>query len=65
MSKITVIINPKNGEVQYQVEGVVGSSCTDLTSALLRDKEVVEQRLTAEYTDVAELPDYIHTPEGE
>jgi hypothetical protein len=65
MAKVLVTINPKTGEVQYQVEGVVGGTCTDITRLLTQHNEVVEQRLTAEFCEPETLPDYITNPEGE
>lgn len=65
MAKVKVQINPKTGEVQYEVEGVLGGGCTDITKLLTQHNEVVEQRLTSEFCAPETLPDYVTNPEGE
>lgn len=63
--KVEVIIDPKTGTVQYEISGVVGTACEELTEALQRDNEVMEMQYTEEYETPEELPDYISTPEVE
>lgn len=65
MAKVTVKINPKNAQIEYEVEGMPGTSCEDLTKQLIQNNEVLEQQYTEEYHTPEFLPDYISVPEGE
>lgn len=65
MGKVIVQINPQTQEVTYEVQGVMGTKCTDLTKALLAENEEVETQYTSEYCVPEELPDYLETAEGE
>ena len=56
--KVYAIIDPKTQTVQYEVEGVTGSSCDDLTRALRANNEELEYQQTSEYCASEELPDY-------
>lgn len=49
MAKVIVKIDPKTGIKSYEVEGVAGSKCTDLTNILTAGKNVLEERYTSEY----------------
>lgn len=57
--KVTVTIDPKTNEVKYEVEGVMGGSCTDITEALLKGNEHMDTQFTEEYCVPEELPDYV------
>ena len=65
MAKVTVIIDPKSGTAQYEVNGVVGTKCEEITSALERNNDVVQKQFTEEHDVPETLPDYITNPEGE
>jgi len=65
MSKVIVKINPETQEVTYEVEGVMGTKCTDITKALVADNDEVETQFTEEYCVPEELPDYINNMEGD
>jgi hypothetical protein len=56
---IEVVIDPRTGEVTYEVEGMLGGKCTDITSVLSANKKVVSEELKNEYYDSADLPDYV------
>lgn len=56
---VDIIINPKTGEVEYEVSGVMGKSCTDITEVLTAGHEVEDERLTEEYYEVSEQPAYV------
>lgn len=58
MAKVTVQIF-KNKEVKYEVEGLPGTGCADLTKALMANNEVLDQEYTSEFCVPEELPDYI------
>ena len=63
--KVTVVIDPKSGEMTFEVEGVMGGKCTDITNALVRSNDVKETQYTSEFEVPDVLPDYITNPEGE
>lgn len=58
MSKVIVKINPKKGEAKYEVDGVQGGACTDITKALTEANEVMDYQYTEEFGETEELPDY-------
>jgi len=58
--KVEVIINPKTGEVEYGVEGVVGGRCTDITDALVSSNQHQDTQYTHEYEVQDVLPDFIN-----
>ncbi len=58
MAKVTVTINPKDGTAKYDIEGVQGGACEDLTKALMQNNEVLDHQYTEEYCVPEELPDY-------
>ena len=60
MAQVTVIIDPKTGEREYQVEGIQGTKCTDITEVLVAANDHVETKYTEEYAEQQELPDYIN-----
>jgi hypothetical protein len=63
--KVTVVIDPKTGEMTFEVEGVMGGKCTDITNALVRSNDHVDTQYTSEFEVPDVLPDYISNPEGE
>lgn len=65
MAKVTVTINPKTNEVKYEVEGMPGGACADLTKQLMQANEVLEYQETSEMCEVEELPDYVIQPKEE
>jgi len=65
METVTVKIDPKTGEMTFEVAGVMGGKCNDITAALTAAHEVQEHEVTAEACEVEELPDYVYNPEVE
>lgn len=63
--KVEVIINPKTGEMEFGVEGVLGGKCTDITEVLTQSNEAVDTQYTHEYEVPDVLPDYISDMSGE
>lgn len=61
MAKVVVKIDPKTGQASFEVQGVAGGKCTDLTAALTAGKQVLEQQFTSEYCMPEVLPDYIES----
>ena len=56
---VKVKINTKTGEKTWEVSGVEGGACEDLTEALRRTNEVVAHERTEEFCTVQELPNYL------
>jgi hypothetical protein len=63
--KVIVVINPKNGTMEFEVEGVLGGKCAEITEALVQSNEHVETQYTQEYEIPDVLPDYINDMSGE
>jgi hypothetical protein len=60
MSKeVRVKIDPKTCEITYEVSGVSGPSCTDITDQLVQEDEVLEQGVTDEYHIPLPVPEYV------
>lgn len=59
MAKVFVTINPKDGTRKYEVQGMVGGGCEDLTKALMQNNEVLDHQYTEEYCVPDTLPDYV------
>lgn len=57
--KVHIIIDPKTGRVEYEVEGVLGGACTDITSALTKGHQVEQEQLTEDYYVPQEEPAYV------
>lgn len=60
MKKVIAVFNPKTGEVEYEVNGIIGAKCTDITAVLTQGHEVKDERLTEEYYTPQEEPAYIN-----
>lgn len=63
MAKVIMKMDPKTGDRTYEVEGVMGGACEDITKALMQSNEVKELEYTAEHCVPGELPDYINQGE--
>lgn len=61
MKEIRIRINPRTCEIEYEVSGVIGQSCTDLTDQLVGSDEVVEQKHTDEYYIPLPQPEFVGT----
>ena len=61
--EVEVVIDPKTREVSFEVKGMIGTGCTDLTNALTQGKQVLEQSTTCEYYETQDRPDYINSNE--
>ena len=57
--KVTVIIDPNTNEVEYQVEGIQGGKCTDITEVLTRSNQTLDVQQTAEYHVPDVLPEFL------
>jgi hypothetical protein len=47
--QIKIKIDPKTSTVEYEVVGAEGSKCTDITSVLMKGRNVIDEHLTSEY----------------
>ena len=56
--EVLITIDPKTQEVSYEVKGVMGGKCTDITQALTKGNKVKEQQFTEEYLKRNEMPVY-------
>lgn len=65
MAKVTMIFNPKTNETLFEVDGVVGESCTDITAAIIAGNEQLEQQYTEEYYTPDVMPEWVTEPDGE
>ena len=57
--KVHIIINPKTGQVEFEVEGVAGGACTDITNALVKGHLVQDERLTEDFYTPSTEPAYV------
>lgn len=62
--QVEMVYDPVTKETTYEVKGMPGTGCTDLTNALTQGKKVLEQTNTCEYYTPAERPDYIDSGTG-
>ncbi len=62
MSQVTVKINPKDGTSTFEVNGVEGTKCEEITEALTRHNEEVDKQYTEEYHIPDTMPDYVTDP---
>ena len=59
-ARIEIVINPKTGTVEFEVSGMPGTGCTDITEALAKAMggRVLDEQLTQEYYTSQDLPAY-------
>lgn len=58
MKQVHIIINPKTGLVEFEVQGMSGGKCVDITSALAKGHETKAEQLTEEFYEPSELPQF-------
>lgn len=63
MARVIMKLDPKDGTRTFEVEGVMGGACEDITRALMQSNEVQELEYTSEHCVPEELPDYINQGE--
>lgn len=49
MPRVAVNIDTKTGDIEFDIDGVVGSSCKDITDLLARGLEVKKEQYKPEY----------------
>ena len=59
MSKVIVRINPKTGDIEFEVNGIKGAGCKDITNILKNSWTVYEEKDKPELYEELELPDYV------
>ena len=59
MITLHVVIDKKTGQATFEVEGEAGTKCTDLTTALQKGHDVLDERYTEEYQVFSENPAYV------
>jgi hypothetical protein len=59
MKRLHIVINPKTRQVEFEVEGVVGGACTDITNALVKGHLVQDEKLTEDYYTPSVEPAYV------
>lgn len=57
-ANVKVIVDPKNMKIIYEVNGVQGESCEEITRLLTMDREVEDEGFTEEYHYREGLPNY-------
>jgi hypothetical protein len=60
-----VTVDPKTGQMTFEVNGVVGTKCEEVTAALERNNDVVQKQYTEEHEVPDVLPDYVTAPDVE
>lgn len=63
MAKVFLTIDPKTGEQKWEVQGVSGVACDEVTKAIEQNNEIVEKLYTHEHQLPDVLPEYLS--EGE
>lgn len=53
---IQIIINKKTREVEFEIVGMPGVRCKDLTDVLARGHQQLDERLTEDWYTPQELP---------
>lgn len=53
-----MVLDTKTSEVTFEVQGIEGTKCTEITEALTLGSEVQDEGFTAEYC-MEESPDYV------
>lgn len=65
MAEVIAKINPKTGERTYEIQGVTGESCSDITSLLIENNEQLDHQYTEDYCVPDVLPEYAEDAFGE
>jgi hypothetical protein len=59
VKEIRIKINPQTCEIEYEISGVSGDGCTELTDQLVGGDQVVEQKHSDEYYIPLPQPEYV------
>lgn len=55
-TKIQIIIDPKSGHTEFEIQGLIGAKCTDLTAVLARGHEIKDEALTEDFYVAQQAP---------
>ena len=55
---VKVLIDPNTMKIVYEVNGVHGESCTEVTALLTKDREIEDSGITEEFHLRDALPQY-------
>lgn len=58
MSQVIVCIDPKSGKSTFEVNGIKGESCQEVTAQLVAGREVEDEGVTEEFHYRESLPNY-------
>lgn len=58
MAEVVVVIDPRTGKAIFEINGVQGESCTDITEQLVAGRHVEDEGFTEEHNYEAGLPNY-------
>lgn len=53
--RIIIKIDPKKGTTEYAIDGIEGTSCTDIANVLMKGQQVEDEGFTQQYY----IPDVI------
>lgn len=59
MAKVIVEIDTRTGDITFEVDGVAGSKCKDITSVLTQGMNIVSEKEKEDLYAQQELPEYI------
>lgn len=58
MANVIVCIDPKSMKTTFEVNGIKGESCTEVTEQLAAGREIEDQNTTEEFHYRDSLPNY-------
>lgn len=58
MANVEVLIDPRTMKIIYEINGIQGESCEEVTALLARDREIEDSGFTEEHNYREELPNY-------
>jgi hypothetical protein len=59
MAKVIARINKRTGDIEFEVNGIKGSSCKDITTLITQGLDVYKEEEKPEMYEVSDLPDFI------
>jgi hypothetical protein len=59
MAQVIARINKKTGDIEFEVNGVKGEGCKDITQLLAQELDVYKEEDLAELYEGSELPEFV------
>jgi hypothetical protein len=59
MAKVIVRIDTRTSELSYEIDGVLGNKCKDITDLLREGLDVIQEKDKEEMYLTSDLPDFI------